>query len=56
MMKRDKVPRETKDKWISIRIQPSLYDEITALAAAQDRTVSAQILRMIREGLERVQP
>ena len=38
-----------------IRIDKELFDRVRALAEAEDRTISAQMHKMLREGLDREQ-
>jgi predicted transcriptional regulator len=53
----DTLPRQTKTdeptEPLSIRMPQSLLAELRELARKKDRTLTAQIVRMLRQGLER---
>jgi len=48
------VPSEqpTKTDWLTLRLEEDLIREIRRIAHEEDRTISAQVRRMLRRALE----
>lgn len=39
--------REIKDKWVNVRITPTLLEKLKDLAAAEHRTISSQVVQVL---------
>lgn len=46
---------QTKTEWVSLRLEEDLVREIRRIAREEDRTVSAQVRRMLRKALAKDQ-
>ena len=47
--------KENRDEYVNLRIESALMGEIRRIALEQDRTISAQVRRMLRAALQQEQ-